>query len=426
LLAAVPLPLLSHLRVARLLLLRRHPLPRLLLLKRLLPLRKLLLPKRHPLRHPLKLLLNKFFAAPAALMKERLGTSRSFFFLFRPFDPTLVGGSPASPPFARGSQFVRSAYFPLVGPRHATCVPSRVTLPRRIEPGMTFLITRRTQRRTHLLRPDKLLNELYVYLLAVISQRHGVLVHGVTLMSTHEHLVVTDVRGCLPRFLAELHRTVALCVKVLRKWEGEVWDGAKTSVVELRTSAAVIEKLAYSAANPVVAGLVHHAQHWPGVTTLPKDLGQARWVARRPAFYLDEANPAWPETATLELSRPPLSQVTEEHVRIAVEDELRRLETEAHNEVRAKGWAVAGARHLLLLSPFKRAKGREPLRALNPTFAVGRGQRKAFFAAVRAIREFRVAYREALDAWRCGSRNIIFPRATWMMREIHGVMTSPA
>jgi hypothetical protein len=45
-------------------------------------------------------------------------------------------------------------------------------------------------------------------------------VHCATVMSTHEHLVVTDTRGELPRFLQELHRLLALGIKVLRKWEG--------------------------------------------------------------------------------------------------------------------------------------------------------------------------------------------------------------
>lgn len=193
-------------------------------------------------------------------------------------------------------------------------------------------------------------------------------------MSTHEHLVVTDVRGCLPRFLAELHRTVALCVKVLRKWEGEVWDGGKTSVVELRTTQAIIEKLAYIAANPVAAGLVRRHTEWPGITTLPKDLGHATWTARRPTVYLDEANPSWPEAATLRLSPVSLPGMTKQQIRSTVATELNRLEAEAHTSVQAKGWVVLGARQLQRLSPFKRAKSREPLRALNPTFAVGRGQ----------------------------------------------------
>jgi hypothetical protein len=34
----------------------------------------------------------------------------------------------------------------------------------------------------------------------------------VVLMSTHEHLIVTDPLGRSPLFLRELHRLVALCV----------------------------------------------------------------------------------------------------------------------------------------------------------------------------------------------------------------------
>lgn len=76
--------------------------------------------------------------------------------------------------------------------------------------------------RTHLLRPDTRFNELYQYCLAVLSERHGIDVHAAVVMSTHEHLIVTDPLGRLPLFLRELHRVVALGVKVLRKWEGAV------------------------------------------------------------------------------------------------------------------------------------------------------------------------------------------------------------
>ena len=311
-----------------------------------------------------------------------------------------------------------------IGTRGA--VHGYVSLPRRILPGMTVLVTRRTQRRTHLLRPDERLNNLFLYCLAVIAKRHGILVHAAVLMSTHEHLVVTDVLGCLPRFLAELHRMVALGVKVLRKWEGEVWDGGKTSVVELRTAQAVIEKLAYVAANPVAAGLVRTASEWPGITTLPADLGRGTRTATRPDVYLDPTNPIWPSSATLELRMPSSLRMADDDVRAAVASELQQLEAAAQNEVRSKGWIALGAERLRALSPFQRAKSWEPLRGLNPAFAVGRGQRKAFFVAVKALRAFRVAYREALDCWRANARDVVFPRETWLMRTLHGVAVDPA
>ena len=214
---------------------------------------------------------------------------------------------------------------------------------------------------------------------------------------------------------------LALCVKVLRKWEGEVWDGGKTSVVELRTREAVIEKLAYVAANPVAAGLVRKATDWPGVTTVPETLGRAKMPATRPDYYLDPENPIWPREATLELELPPRLRMTGDEVRSAVAFELAQLEAVACDEVRAKGWAVLGAEKLRKLSPFQRAKSWEPLRSLNPTFAVGRNQKQAFLAAVKVIRAFRRAYQAALARWRTGAWNVVFPRETWLMRTLHGV-----
>src|SRR5690242_11182517 len=70
-----------------------------------------------------------------------------------------------------------------------------MSLPREIVPGTTYLITRRTLRRHLLLRPDEAITQLLVYLLAVSAPRYGLQVHALCAMSTHLHLVVTDVQG---------------------------------------------------------------------------------------------------------------------------------------------------------------------------------------------------------------------------------------
>jgi REP element-mobilizing transposase RayT len=110
-------------------------------------------------------------------------------------------------------------------------------------PGDTLMITRRTLRRHHLFRPDSAIRELYLYTLALCARQFGILVHAVTLMSTHEHLIVTDPQGRYPDFLRRLHRLVSLGTKVLRKWEGPTWDHEPSSVVRLLTEQAVVEKL---------------------------------------------------------------------------------------------------------------------------------------------------------------------------------------
>jgi hypothetical protein len=297
--------------------------------------------------------------------------------------------------------------------------------PHRQLPGMVFMITRRTVGRTHLFQPDAVIKQLFLYILAVCAARYGIIVHAAVLMSTHEHLVLSDPLGKLSEFLAQLHRLMALTVKIHRKWEGAVWDSSPPSEVELITVQAVIEKLAYVMANPVEAGLVMHAHEWPGVTTVPSQLGTAQFTAKRPEIYFDADNPQWPEEATLQLQMPQLG-MSDETVREKVSAELGYLECKAHAEVKAKGWRFLGAQRIALLSPFKQAKSWEPIRGRNPTFAVGRGQRAAFFHAVKVLRTFRKLYREALSEWRRGVRDVIFPAGTLLMRVLHQVRVAPA
>jgi REP element-mobilizing transposase RayT len=299
-----------------------------------------------------------------------------------------------------------------------------MSVPRWILDGMVHLVTRRILRRTHLLRPDGRLNEIYIYALAVIAKRHGILIHAIVVMSNHEHILLSDPFGRVSVFLRELHRLVALNVKVLRKWDGAVWDHEKPSIVQLCTVEAVVEKLAYIMANPVAAGLVWRAHEWPGLTTTPADLGTKELSARRPEGYFDADNPKWPEHASLQLA-PLEIGLSSEQLQERVAAELERLEGQAHAELETKGRRVLGAERVQQLSPYEHSSSWEPIRERNPHFAVGRGQRKAFFRAARRLRAFRQAYREALAQWRSGVRDVIFPAGTWLMRVLHDVRVVP-
>jgi hypothetical protein len=289
---------------------------------------------------------------------------------------------------------------------------------------MTVMVTRRTMRRYHLLKPDPEVTDAFVYLLAVMAAKHDVAVHAGVLMSTHYHLVLTDKRGRLPAFLTELNRLMALVVKVLRKWEGPVWDHQEPSIVHLRTPEAFVEKVAYAAANPVETGTVRRGYQWPGFVTTPEHMGRRRFVAKRPRHYLDSRNSLWPEKARLELSLPELPWKPND-VRKLVASEVKRAEKAAIRHMAKKGWRILGLNRIRRLSPFRRATSFEPIRSRNPSFAVGRGRREEFFEAVLELRTFRRLYREALERWRAGLRNAVFPRGTYAMVQIHSVAATP-
>ncbi|MBW2629908.1 MAG: transposase [Deltaproteobacteria bacterium] len=274
-----------------------------------------------------------------------------------------------------------------------------MTQPRLVVPGDTLMITRRTLRRHHLFRPDSAIRQLYLYTLALCARQFGILVHAVTLMSTHEHLIVTDPQGRYPDFLRRLHRLVSLGTKVLRKWEGPTWDHEQSSVVRLLTQQ---------------------------VTVLPHELGRRLWTVKRPEAYFDTKNRQWPDTVELTLTLPPLLERTYDAQagREAVQVELERQERLAHHEIKKRGWRVLGAERIRRLSPYRRATSFEPLRDRNPTFAVGRGQKKMFLQAVAELRAFRNAYRQALEQWRAGLRSVVFPQGTWCMCRVHCDLSS--
>lgn len=295
---------------------------------------------------------------------------------------------------------------------------SAVSQPRQILPNTTYLITRRTNLRHMLLRPDRVMNQILVYLLAVAAQRTGLRVHAVCAMSTHIHLVVTDVRGNLPEFLRFFHRMVALCTMVHRKWNAPIWDKSPTSVVRLATPVAVVEKIAYVLANPVTAGLVRHAQEWPGAKVLVRDIGEGTLRAHRPGVYLNPKN--WPAEATLQISVPPGIEPAEAAVfHRQLTTEVERLEAQAQHQMQEQRRTCLGAARACRVSPTARATTAEPVMALNPTFAVGRGQSEARSEAIAALGAFRASYHAALVRWRAGVRRALFPAGTWLMRALH-------
>ena len=69
-----------------------------------------------------------------------------------------------------------------------------MSLPRRVLPNTTYLVTRRCLGRRFLLRPDDALNNLFIYCLGLAANKHGIEVHAVGAMSNHYHLVLTDVQ----------------------------------------------------------------------------------------------------------------------------------------------------------------------------------------------------------------------------------------
>ena len=293
---------------------------------------------------------------------------------------------------------------------------------RPVLPGSTYTIMRRTTRRFFVLRPDEQMTQLFWYLLAVMAERHGVEVHAVECLATHYHAVVTDVRATLPLFLADFHRALAMTVKSLRGWDEEVWNKSQTSRLDLATSDAIVDQCAYAIANCVEAGVVDRPSRYPGAKTLASDIGTAVIRQRRPnnPWLVDED--LWPEEAELRIVLPEAleAEYGAERARQAIQDATDVKVQRARAERKRHGLGYVGAKEAMRVPVTVQSTKPEARRRLNPTFAVGAGNREAFFGQVARLRAWREAYRAAFLAWCAGRRDVEFPPGTWKMRVVHG------
>jgi REP element-mobilizing transposase RayT len=291
-----------------------------------------------------------------------------------------------------------------------------VTAPRQILPGKTYLLTRRCARREFLLPPTPVTRQVFGYVLAIAARRFGVRVHACCVMSNHVHLVVTDPDGRLPAFKQYLDSLVARALNAaLGRWES-FWAPGSYSAVMLAGPSDVVDKTAYTLANPVLAGLVRHGRKWRGLWAGPgqTDLGQLQFS--RPKHFF-RAEGAMPERATLALCTPP--GFDEQAFRAEVAQALAAKERDAPGASaphRGTQLRDDGAR---MQKPARRSSRGERRRGLAPRVAC-RDRWKRIEALGRLVAFLR-DYGQALRAWRAGARSVVFPAGTYLMRLMHGV-----
>jgi putative transposase len=261
------------------------------------------------------------------------------------------------------------------------------------------------------------MNQIFLYCLAVAARRTGILVHAYCVLSTHYHLVVTDVNGQLPEFLRWLNEFVAKCINaMLGRWEA-VWSPGSYSAVRLEDSQAVLDRIIYTLVNPVAAGLVSHGCDWPGVTS---SLGAAVIKVKRPPVFFRVDGPA-PELAELQLSPPPGHEEDDYRARLARAVEDR--EAELRRSAVANARPFLGRRRVLAQSPWATPSTREARRRLRPQLACGDKWER--IEALKRLKQFRVSYREAWVQYRAGRHDIVFPAGTYAMRLRFGVACAP-
>jgi REP element-mobilizing transposase RayT len=295
-----------------------------------------------------------------------------------------------------------------------------VTAPRQVLEGTTYLVTRRVSERRFFLRPSTNTTAILGYILAVVSDRYGILLHTVCTLSNHLHIVLTDPHARLPDFQRDLDSLVARAINcMLGRWES-LFERDSYSAVRLEPRDDVMDKMVYVLANPVAAGLVRRGKEWPGLWSDPRLIGGEGIVFERPRGFFREDGPM-PATARLRFHPPPGFENDPELVQELLR-RLERAEVRAAAALASQGRSFMGVARVLAQKWYARPKGGEPRRGLSPQVAC-RNKRKRIEALSR-LTAFRAAYQEALAAWKRGVRDVTFPPGTWLMRVQHRVCCS--
>ena len=249
-------------------------------------------------------------------------------------------------------------------------------------------------------------------LLANVSSIERGALTSTHLLSNHHHTGIYDRSGHFPAFLEHFHKLFAKCQNALRgRWEN-FWSSEQTCVVRLVDREAVLDKLAYTAANPVLNHLVERVHHWPGVNGLTALLHGRRLRATRPSHFFRPDGPM-PDELEMTLTLPP-ELGPAELVRTELRERVARIEADRAEERRRTGDRVLGRRAVLAQSWRDQPGSHEPRRNVRPQ--VASRSRWARVEALLRNRAFTRDYAVARARWQDGLAAVFPPGTYWLQR----------
>lgn len=285
------------------------------------------------------------------------------------------------------------------------------------------MITRRCSQRQFLLRPDAATNNAFLYCLAVAAQRARVWVLFAAAQSNHHHTGIFDPLGTYPDFIEHFHKLLAKCMNVLRgRWEN-FWSPEQTSVLRLIDPADVLDKMVYALTNPVKDNLVAKVTQWPGINSLDAIMAGESVTAVRPDFFFRKDG-TMPASVTLTFRRPPeFAEMRSDEFAGMLRDRVEAVEVDAEARRRATGGRVLGRQAILDQDWWDSPCSQAPRRELSPRVAAK--NKWSHIEALQRNKQFADTYKLAFEAYRKGSKDVLFPAGTFWLRRFAAAPCEP-
>lgn len=299
--------------------------------------------------------------------------------------------------------------------------------------GQVILADRVSLEHRFLLRPDRQMRSLFFYLLQFYASRYGIRIHAVVLMSTHYHLLFTDVRGVRGEFFQSFHAMLAKAVRACRGIKSVLFDKRPTSQVDNVTPKACLEAMAYVICNPTEAGIVKDPTQWPGLFTRVEDAGSRRverfeaprWIRRDDGTRVPFLGHWWPDF--VELVQEPLCDAIDMDPSACVTKVREYVEARIatkRDEQAKKGWRFVGVLRAMHQRVTKNAASWYTPPVLEgkiaPRVKAGMGEGVARAKALRRLFAFWEAHADARRRVVAGELDVVFPAGTFRWHRLFG------
>jgi len=304
-----------------------------------------------------------------------------------------------------------------------------MTEPKQRLAGTTYFVTGVCERHEFRLKPSAETNAAFALTMMEAAERHGIEVIAVCQMSSHYHSVVHDRYGFLSEYLRDFHGVMG---RYGSARDGVVnckfWSSQDSDTVPLGDIETIVQKVAYTLANPTKDFIVERPEDWIGVRTKVAEIGTGRGsIHNRPKrFFDDDGQVSEVVMVSSEVPHEIADAIGIEVFRQRVAKRVERYVAEAQAEVRAGAATFLGiekARRLSVWHASNRPKGRTAGRdavARKRVAAADRGRLGAMLDALVAFREQHhvawLRFRQGLAA--------VFPPGTWVAWRYYGAKRS--
>lgn len=296
-----------------------------------------------------------------------------------------------------------------------------MTAPRQVLPGRTALITRRIAFGMFLLLPDEDVRAIFEYCLAVAARKYDITVHGWLVMSNHYHLIATDHDGKLPEFLAWFNRMTS---RILNKKWGRcqnLWAAEQPNVVWCVDPQDAFDELLYTYRNPLADDLVDAVAAWPGSNSFLQGIGSR--LITRPAKFFSKRSKLPKEIELRTVRIPGFEHLTNEKYDAKVARAVRHEERRARERRAANGTSVLGREGVLAQRHTDVPKTSLASGGLRPSIACKNKKRR--IQALADLLAFRAAHAAALETFRLGDREVVFPAGSYRVRDFGAICAQP-